>query len=229
MQLHILYLTTVITLLLLPWSCRNSRTCAKISFVAASCIARLYEDIDCHEEVHRLLPHNGWMLTVAAIPQIYHASRFPNAAYPPAHDLDILTAVVLKITNKHASAKMVLRKINAFRTKLEGHPAIATAPAEGRPQNALNEHESSQIEHLNEVFQATRSLLPFPESHCQSIRLLKDVTAEDEDLGAFDTTPFDFDLDAQMDWSVLFDEAATQVGGLDSMADPLAFAALIDG
>lgn len=226
LQLHILYLSSIIALLLLPGKHRNSRAWSTVSFVAAGCVARLYEDVDCHEEVQRLLPHHGWLITVAAIPLIYSAANFPTEASASAHDLDVLISVVSKLTEKHASAKLVLRKITAFRTKVESHPVMASSDTD--QQHILDASRPPQVEREKEILEDARSLLPFPDCHCQSMRFLGSGADGYQDPRPFDAMPFEFDtMDHHMDWSILFDEFATEANGIDTISQPLDLAALL--
>ncbi|KAB2569404.1 Cutinase transcription factor 1 beta [Lasiodiplodia theobromae] len=114
-ECHIFYFVAVILVCLLPGPHRQSLTFCTASIVASSCIARLYEEILCHEEVHCLLPIHGWTTLLAAVPQIYCGVKYPNLASVCAEELDISAAVLEQMRDKYESAAVVLTKVDALR------------------------------------------------------------------------------------------------------------------
>ncbi|KAF9636493.1 hypothetical protein BFW01_g7389 [Lasiodiplodia theobromae] len=114
-ECHIFYFIAVILVCLLPGPHRQSLTFCTASIVASSCIARLYEEILCHEEVHCLLPIHGWTTLLAAVPQIYCGVKYPNLASVCAEELDISAAVLEQMRDKYESAAVVLTKVDALR------------------------------------------------------------------------------------------------------------------
>ncbi|KAK0609225.1 Acetamidase regulatory protein [Lasiodiplodia hormozganensis] len=114
-ECHIFYFVAVILICLLPGPHRQSLTFCTASIVASSCIARLYEEILCHEEVHCLLPIHGWTTLLAAVPQIYCGVKYPHLAPICAEELDISAAVLEQMRDKYESAAVVLTKVDALR------------------------------------------------------------------------------------------------------------------
>lgn len=211
-QLQLLYLAAVITCLLLPGRHRRSTSWSTVCFVASGCVAHLYDEINCHEDIHRLLPHHGWIITVASIPNIYHYAKLPNETESSAHALQILISTISQLAKKHTSAAMVLRKIKAFQTSLENHPVLTMSDKE--QDTTAGPSSPRQFELEQQILLDARSLLPFPEDHCHSMSLLRSGAGA-QDFDEFsDAVRLDFtDMDADVDWSVLLDNFATEQSG----------------
>lgn len=200
LQLHLLYLASFIWLSLLPGRHRQSRVLCTSAFVAASCIARLYDDILSHDDVHRLLPHHGWISIVAAVPQIYFITKFPGRESASVEELDILTSVVSQLSTKYASASMVLRKITAFRRQRSNLPRMVSA--DDGQDLALNLPQLSALD--EELFKGIEELFPFPDSHCSSIKLLRCATEGSDDGACLFAPQFGLqDMDFNLDWSMM--------------------------
>lgn len=211
-QLQLLYLTAVIACVLLPGAHRRSSSWSTMCFVASGCVAHIYDEINCHEDVHRLLPHHGWLITVASIPNIYLFAKFPSETASSAQALEILTSTVSQLAKKHASAAMVLRKIKAFQTSLENHPVLVMSDKD--LDTSAGPSSPRQLELEQQILLDARCLLPFPEDHCHSMILLRSGAGA-QDLDQFcDTVRFDLiGMDTDVDWSVLLESFANEQGG----------------
>lgn len=199
-QSHLIYLASFIWCSLLPGRHRQSWVLSTSSFVASACVARLYDEILCHEDVHRLLPHHGWISTVAAIPQIYYIAKFPSQASSSIEELDILTSVVSALSTKHPSARMVLQKIAAFRNNKASLPSmVLSSDIDGVAPSTPDLPTAD-----DDVFKEAGQLLPFPENHCPSMKLLNHAQ---EDSSVRDVFPGPLfgpqDIEYNLDWSLM--------------------------
>lgn len=210
-NIQLLYLASLIWLSLLPGAHRQSTLLCTVSFVASSCIARLYEEILYHEDVHLLLPIHGWIITVAAVPQIYSISKFPDQESTSIEELDLLTSIVSEMSTKHASAAMVLRKITSFRNDKRNLPSMISPRGD---ESVISGDEYPFVMH-KELFKDIGALLPFPDSMCPRMKLMQLATeGSDETLNSF---PLPFMLDEvgwwSLDWSMTAMDNATGFGG----------------
>lgn len=162
-ELHIWYLAIVILLQLLdkdgfPWKIAPS------SLVAASCIARLYEEIDCREETVHLLHIHGLFCMLAAVPLICYSHTSQETRATCEEDVDIICRILHKMRCRYGGADLVLTKIRHLQEETRRDRETAT---------------HRQLEDFVPHMPATGSirsrvgdLFPFPRSFCSALDLV---------------------------------------------------------
>ncbi|KAH6876608.1 fungal-specific transcription factor domain-containing protein [Thelonectria olida] len=152
-ELHIIYFAAIILLQSLDREHRRSSVAAS-SLTAATCIAKLYEEIHCREETVHLLHIHGFFCMVAAVPLICfpHGSRQSEAERE--EEVDIICSVLNKMRCRYGGSDLVLRKIRRLQQDMErdtGH---------GLPR------DSSTMLMTRRIRERQRELFPYPSSFC---------------------------------------------------------------
>ncbi|KAH8650557.1 fungal-specific transcription factor domain-containing protein [Tricladium varicosporioides] len=206
-ELFIFYFICIILLYLIPGPHRQSLRLCSASVVASSCITRLYEEILYHEDVNFLLPIHGWMILVAAVPQIYSVTKFPNQKETCEEELGILISVLSELHNKYPSAGPVLKKIATFRQK-----GITFSGLDNTTTNECIGSTAQNLAHSDEFFNNIDALFPFPDCFSPKLKLLRPDTSEASDIpGQLGFMPFNVD---EMSWT--FDWLASTISCPDS-------------
>ncbi|KAL2837076.1 hypothetical protein BJX68DRAFT_273214 [Aspergillus pseudodeflectus] len=195
-ELHIWYFVTIILLQLLD-SARFPWKIACSSFAAASCIARLYEEIECREETSRLLQIHGFFCMVAAVPLICHPHELQDVNTSREEEVDIICGVLSQMRRRYGGSDLVLRKIRRLRTEMSPDNGCTI----GRQSNDADIRSmpatSSIQSRLDELF-------PFPHEFSSALTLLRadaDYTGyiggSQSELG--DSEMYEFSSSAHMD------------------------------
>lgn len=125
-----------------------------VSLVASSCIARLYHEIDCRDDLSYLLGIQNWFLTVAAMPQLlYNAAEctLESQSYC-SEELDILVSSLEQFQARIPGSTVILNAINRLRT----------SRSSGRVRNCES-REKVIFSEGYDIF-SFRDLFPFPNS-----------------------------------------------------------------
>lgn len=125
-----------------------------VSLVASSCIARLYHEIDCRDDLSYLLGIQNWFLTVAAMPQLlYNAAEctLESQSYC-SEELDILISSLEQFQARIPGSTVILNAINRLRT----------SRSSGRVRNCES-REKVIFSEGYDIF-SFRDLFPFPNS-----------------------------------------------------------------
>ena len=129
-----------------------------VSLVASSCIARLYHEIDCRDDLSYLLGIQNWFLIVAAMPQLlYNAAEctLESESYC-SEELDILVSSLEQFQARIPGSTVVLNAINRLRTlRNSGRVRNTTTTCELREKVVFSEGY--------DIF-SFRELFPFPNS-----------------------------------------------------------------
>lgn len=110
-DLHITYFATIILLQLLDRK-RAGAPVSSSSLTAASCIARLYEEIHYREETAHLVSVHGFLCMVAAVPLIVFPPSSPERRLAQEEDLEIIRNVLVGMRARYGGSDLVLRKIS---------------------------------------------------------------------------------------------------------------------
>ncbi|KAF4968643.1 hypothetical protein FSARC_4018 [Fusarium sarcochroum] len=191
-ELHILYFATLILLQLLdqveyPWRIGPS------SLAAASCIARLYEEIHYREETAHLLQIHGFFCMVAAVPLICYPHTSLELDTARNESIDIICRVLGRINCKYGGSEVVLRKVRRLRQEIKDNHHRVSADVQ-------QSHVTDQPMVMASSIQTRRDeLFPFPRGFCGALETLNwdvaDVShhvreAGEEDLGSAPTPLF---------------------------------------
>lgn len=157
------------------------------SLVASSCLARLYQEIDDHDEINYLMPVHNWHLMVACVPQIHQDTLFHDEDDLCNAELDTLSMALRCMRLKWPPANNVLTTIDRLRaTKDE-----VKRPSEGYQWPMGSCPEGCEL----------KSLFPFQRDMCPRMALIDldfDNAAIGRESASVPTTT------GAMDW--IFDE-----------------------
>ncbi|KAM0555899.1 hypothetical protein ACHAPJ_006301 [Fusarium lateritium] len=191
-ELHIMYFVTLILLQLLdrveyPWRIGPS------SLAAASCIARLYEEIHYREETAHLLQIHGFFCMVAAVPLICYTHTSLELDAERNDSIDIICRVLSRMSCKYGGSEVVSRKVRRLRQEMKDNHHLV-------PADVQQSHVADQPMVMASSIEVRRDkLFPFPRGFCGALETLDwDVPnlsyhvreAGDEDLGSAPTPLF---------------------------------------
>jgi len=155
-ELHIFYFNIVILLEALAAQNERYRRTTMVSIAASSCVASLYEEILCHEDVGSLLPINSFYCMVATIPQIYFCPQSAAREKIRQEELQTLTSVVEQMKRRFGGAETVLGNISKLRRDVEAEYGFQAGP-----QSSCWMLQSSALaDWVDELFQCARRLCP---------------------------------------------------------------------
>ncbi|KAM5353322.1 hypothetical protein ACJZ2D_016778 [Fusarium nematophilum] len=163
-ELHIWYFLTIILSQLLdslsfPWRITSS------SFVAASCMARLYDEIHCREETAHLLQIHGFFCMVAAVPLICFRCGSRDMIAVRDQDLGIICAILGRMRHRYGGSDLVLTKIRRLQEEMKRvHGFTFGNQSSDTDDNSMPATSCIQT-HFGELF-------PFPKSFCGALNYL---------------------------------------------------------
>ncbi|KAJ5414669.1 hypothetical protein N7509_001296 [Penicillium cosmopolitanum] len=125
-ELHIHYFTCIILFIHLYGHVINPSMMTDTSLVASSCMARLYDEIDDHDEINYLTPVHNWSLMVGCIPQIHRLGDI--GLLSEEHDLcntelEIFVTALRCMRLKWPPANNILSTLDRLRTS-KFHPML---------------------------------------------------------------------------------------------------------
>ncbi|GAB1205886.1 hypothetical protein APSETT445_004565 [Aspergillus pseudonomiae] len=124
-ELHIVYFATIILYCDLFNDHDITSVPNIVSLVASSCIARLYHEIDCRDDLNYLLGIQNWFLTVAAMPQLlYNAAEcsLPESDSYCSEELDMLVSSLEQVQTRIPGSTVILNAINRLRASRTSGP-----------------------------------------------------------------------------------------------------------
>ncbi|KAJ5814707.1 hypothetical protein N7474_006484 [Penicillium riverlandense] len=163
------------------------------ALVASSCMARLYEEILCREDIVYLLPIHNWFISVGCLPQIHALSGRFYADATCQEELDILLKALKTMGIKWPQAKNLRNAVDRLVKKRVSRPQVAESRETDRPEYLVDGGSA----HLNGF---VRELFPFPETMCPRIAMLDSVDPIpnlEENIGE---RPPLWDEDYQFNW-----------------------------
>lgn len=176
--MHIHYFTCLILFLHLYGQATHPSMAPTLSLVASSCMARLYEEIDDHDETNYLTPVHNWSLMVGCIPQIHrHTTLLPEDDDDDLcnTELDIFVASLKCMRVKWPPANTILATVDRLRTAAKGHQR-AYYPSVERHQNIYPPPTSSEFQ-----TRLLKTLFPFPRDLCPRMALVYPGFEEEEE------------------------------------------------
>lgn len=162
-EIFIKYFAAIIMLQLLQGGLNQQRVTSVRSLVAASCIARLYEEIHFRERTKSLLPINGFLCMVASIPQIYYRPRCAEKERVRKEEIGVLCSIMESMRSKYGGAEMVLHKIRGLQAKVGASAEQMETDVNGVSDSYITQHGSESLERL----------FPFPLSVCSQMELIQ--------------------------------------------------------
>ncbi|OTA70163.1 hypothetical protein K449DRAFT_4096 [Hypoxylon sp. EC38] len=213
---HVLYFTSIVLAYLLPGSHRQSPLFRQAGFLASQTVFHLFEEILYRDEVHRLLPIFIWVILVATVAQLSCCDEVSDGQ-GIRERVEIGRLILSQLAEKHASAKLVLAKIdqlerNDARTSIAQFANVTTDTPSCPSNPELIPATCDQTELLVTAIEA---LFPFPESFIPHIDSLKAVRWNPIGLGTTDQGLWNPDaVNWTLDWFDVF-------GDLDVPANSL--------
>jgi len=150
-------------------------------------MARLYNEMDCRDDLSHLLGIHIWCFTVAAMPQLLYNTVECSTELKChcSEELDILVSSLEQLQAKIPGAMMILNTVNRLRT---AHNGI-------RDQNSTRARVSREKVSFGEAYDISdfRDLFPFPTSLSPRLALLEhDSSNIFQSLGTPPRVPDDF-------------------------------------
>jgi hypothetical protein len=124
-QLHLPYLTAI-TLLYMNASSHALPKASATALLAASCVARIFQDFLARGSINFVSGIGGWYMTVAIL-ALLHGSQIPALGECANEQIDVLMIALREIAKSWYSAEMFLRA-------LEKHVKGQNQEAKGNPR-----------------------------------------------------------------------------------------------
>lgn len=161
-ELFIKYFGAIVMLQLLQGEVNEQRVTSVRSLVAASCMARLYEEINIRERSKSLLPIHGFFCMLASIPQIYYRPRCAEKERVRQEEIGILCSIMESIRGKYGGSEMVLHKIRGMENQVHSSMEQMETDTNGVSDSFITQHGSESLENL----------FPFPLEICSQMELI---------------------------------------------------------
>ncbi|KAH8879255.1 hypothetical protein GQ53DRAFT_849749 [Thozetella sp. PMI_491] len=161
-EIHLMYFVAVILLQAATQNYNRHWRASLASIVASSCVARLYEELYCREDVSFLLHIHSFYCMVAVVPQLFYQPQSAQKESCRQEELGILRSVVEQLLTRFGGAGTVLRNMDALAKDLE---------ARGHHSSTANDLYFDE-ETLAEDRAKITELFPFPVDLCPNMDLL---------------------------------------------------------
>ncbi|KAH7128926.1 hypothetical protein EDB81DRAFT_808510 [Dactylonectria macrodidyma] len=169
-QIFICYFTAIIISQMISQDVRGHWRTSAPSVLAASCTARLYDDINCREQSAHLIHVDAYFCLVAGAVLIFYSPGSPGKESERARDVDVLLSTLQVLSVKYGGARLVLAKLQQLKQDVES--------GRSQPTFFLNSPQSGGMEPclpwvVNTVKDWMGELFPFPPSFCERMDLLE--------------------------------------------------------
>lgn len=168
-EVHIHYFAYLIEFFHLYGQTTHSSIASTASLVASSCLARLYQEIDDHDEINYLMPVHNWHLMVACAPQIHHDTVLQEEDDLTNAELDTFSMALRCMRLKWPPANNILATVDRLRTTKAYIPGEERRPS-GYPRPT--DCHSPPVTGL-------KGLFPFPQDMCRRMELVDGGIDED--------------------------------------------------
>lgn len=142
-RLHVTYLTNVTLLHLSKSSQLLLPKASKAAIVAASCVARLFEDFLTRGNVRFLSGEAGWEIAVALL-ALLHARRIEDLRAHADADIRTLRTALRQMALMWPSSRMFAAAIDKL-SAVDDQPAAAPAPSASAGRHTQQQNNSSNI------------------------------------------------------------------------------------
>lgn len=197
-ELHIYYLVAIILTQMVGKQARQYWKPPLISVIAASALARIYEEIFYREQTHYLPSIHGFLSLVAAIPLIYFKSDSAQAESERAEELEMIISVINSMKYKFGGCRLVYTKIQGLKQEVKAQfrqqaQAQRQEDAE-RPGQTSKPHErglGSITWADQKIGERLGQLFPYPTSFCRALALVDGATTAAESFDELDFAAID--------------------------------------
>ncbi|KAJ5385602.1 hypothetical protein N7517_003513 [Penicillium concentricum] len=182
-ELFIKYFAAIILLQLLQNEVNQQSRTTMRSLVAASCMAKLYEEIYYREQTCFLLPIHGFLCMIASLPQIYYQPQSAQKKTTRKEEIDILRSIMKIMRGKYGGATMVLAKIQRLEKEVKASTDryLLETDAIGLSGDGILQDPSECLEEL----------FPFPSAACAHMDFIKQSGGVQQDFMPQDFVPME--------------------------------------
>ena len=165
-ELHMVYFVAIILLEALRLRKHDQFSSSIPSIIAASCIARLIEEVDCWDDLSSMSSTSTFYIMAACIPILYYRSSLTKKKEARQEELQIICSALEQMAPRWGGAFVVRRNIEKIRNMVERHPSGQHHDVSDQASLGSPGYESQQSK-IKEIF-------PFPQSLCPNMDLLNE-------------------------------------------------------
>ncbi|CAI4215811.1 unnamed protein product [Parascedosporium putredinis] len=144
-ELHIYYFVAIILTQMVGKQARQYWKPPLISVIAASALARIYEEIFYREQTQYLPSIHGFLSLVAAIPLIYFKSDSAQAEAERAEELEMIISVINSMKYKFGGCRLVYTKIQGLKQEVKAQ-AMALVDGAATAAESFDELDFAAID-----------------------------------------------------------------------------------
>ncbi|KAK4949968.1 hypothetical protein LTR10_011810 [Elasticomyces elasticus] len=167
-ELHMVYFVTIILLEAMRIRSREHWATATASIIAASCTARLIEEVDCWEDLSSMSSSITFYIMAASIPLLHLQTNQPEKREIRQQDLQILCTTLERMAPRWGGAAVVRQNIEKILNMVEWHNSDTHSrnAEQGVDQDANGSPWRYKLEEL----------FPFPRTLSPTLDLLSNTT-----------------------------------------------------
>lgn len=166
-ELHMAYFAAIIILEALRLRKHDQFSSSIPSIVAASCIARLIEEVDCWDDLSSMSSASTFFIMAACIPIIYYRSGLAKKKEAREEELQIICSALEQMAPRWGGAFVVRRNIEKIRNMVERHPP-------GQQQDVSEQASLNSPAGCAPQQYKIKEMFPFPQSLCPNMDLLNE-------------------------------------------------------
>ncbi|RVX69764.1 hypothetical protein B0A52_06409 [Exophiala mesophila] len=216
-ELHILFFTAIILLDAHRMRVENKWYMSTPSVIAASCGARLLEEVECHEDIASMSSPVVFYIMVISVPLLYHRVSSEEKEEIRRAEVQILYSTLEQLSARYSSAVLARRYLDKLSDECRKSRAEVQEELETH-QVTISEHNASQSSW------ATGDLFPFPSNLCPNMELV-DFDINDQTNGALEFFPVSND---PLHWAFNEPPAFLDFFQIDDMTETLSTAIPFD-
>jgi hypothetical protein len=163
----IFYLVSIILVQTMGRNTPSHWRTSAASFLAASCAARLYDEIQCRERAVHLIHFHAFLVLVVGVVLISHQPQSQEKERIRDRDMNIVRSVLEGMSVKYGGARAILKKFQEIRREAVG--GGVDEPSNITRSDATGSQASSTAkivqDHIGDLF-------PFPLDFCENMDIL---------------------------------------------------------
>ncbi|KAK2603291.1 hypothetical protein N8I77_009757 [Diaporthe amygdali] len=162
----IFYLVSIILVQTISRNTYSHWRTSAASFLAASCAARLYDEIRCRERAVHLIHFHAFLVLVVGVVLVSHQPQSQEKERIRDRDMEIVRSVLEGMSAKYGGARAILKKFQEIHREAVGGRV-------DEPSITRNETTSSQASSTAKIVQDhIGDLFPFPVDFCENMDIL---------------------------------------------------------
>lgn len=180
-ELHILFFTAIIILDAHRMRVENTWYMSTPSVIAASCGARLIEEVECHEDIASMSSPAVFYIMVISVPLLYRRVSSEEKEEIRRAEVQILYSSLEQLGARYGSATLARRYLDKISEEGRRSRSEVQVDLEAH-QAAISGHDGNQSSW------ATGDLFPFPGTLCPNMELV-DFDINDQSNAALEFFP----------------------------------------